>query len=63
MQEEINQNLKKMVVGSSLNFEEEPSIRLVRTIASDFGNVGSFAAEKNANAMIEAGKNASKVCD
>jgi hypothetical protein len=61
MQDEINQNLKKMVVGSSLNFEEEPSIKLIRTIAADFANVGGFAAEKNANAMIEAGKNASKV--
>jgi hypothetical protein len=61
MEDEINSNLKKMVVGSSLNFEEETTVKLIRTIGADFAVIGTYAAEKNANAMIEAGKNASKV--
>ncbi len=60
MQDDINANLKKIVVGSSLDFENERTVQLIRSIATDFGVVGQFAAEKKADQMIEAGRAASK---
>lgn len=60
MQDDINANLKKMVVGSSLDFEGERVVQLIRSIATDFGEVGQCAQQKNAEKMIEAGRNASK---
>lgn len=60
MQDEIDANLKRMVVGSSLDFDSEKTVQLIRSIGGDFSNIGQYAAEKKADAMIEAGKVASK---
>lgn len=45
MQDDIDTNLKKMVVGSPLDFENERCIQLIRQIASDFALVGQKVRE------------------
>ena len=60
MQDDIDQTFKTMVIGSSLNFENERIVQLIRTVVGDFSTIGQFAAEKKPDEMIAAGKQASQ---